>query len=56
MSVTAVAPMTIQNIGVSPMVSAISIASTISALEIVDMIFMVFLSVSWYFEGGHPGS
>ena len=53
------APMTIQNIGVSPMVSAISIASTISALEIVDMmfmVFMVFLSVSWYFEGVHPGS
>ena len=46
------APMTIQNIGVSPMVSAISIASTISALEILDMMSMVFLSGSWYFEEG----
>ena len=50
------AAMTIQNIGVFPRVSAISAASTISALEIVDMMSMVFLSVSWYLEGVHPGS
>lgn len=52
--VTAVAAMTIQSIGVFPRVSAMSTASTISALEIVDMMSMVFLSVSWYFEGGAP--